>query len=521
KAVEEYFESAAAKTSGSVLIELLRPDGALAFSSRKTFAGQGIVPGSAIDFEVSDVAIQEKAAPWILRTSLSGEVFDQALREDVLNSGSLSIIALTLLFELLRLFCLFLERRGRPEADQSAAEVGEAAGTADSDHYATLLRAVSFLFGLAMDLSITFIPLRMAELPSAFFGLPRDVLMSLPVSVEAVTAGLGIFLTGRWLSRYGAVWPMTIGFALAGLGGLASALASGAPLFLLARALAGAGYGTSIMAAQAYMYKGGGLSGLFAGAFAGSLCGGAAGSMLAEQLGFGAAFYVSSAIMFCIAALPYVWLRRGDSTREAAPARPAGKTDRLRILKALGNRQFLAMSLFAILPITFLVTGFTKYFLPVYLNRAEVAQADIGRVYMLYCLILIYIGPQLGKVILKARRKAPGVAAACLLGALGILPLAVFDGILAAVLCALVLGLVDSIAIQANAEYLLRQDVTKQLGRSQALSLLNVVEYVGDVAAPVAIGLLISAFLVRDIALWGCFFLLGLTLAFYASRVEE
>ncbi|MDR1044669.1 MAG: hypothetical protein LBP33_06060, partial [Candidatus Adiutrix sp.] len=39
KAVEEYFESAAAKTSGSVLIELLRPDGALAFSSRKTFAG--------------------------------------------------------------------------------------------------------------------------------------------------------------------------------------------------------------------------------------------------------------------------------------------------------------------------------------------------------------------------------------------------------------------------------------------------------------------------------------------------
>ncbi|MDR1124655.1 MAG: MFS transporter, partial [Deltaproteobacteria bacterium] len=524
KAVEEYFESAADKTSGSVLIELLRPDGALAFSSRKTFAGEGIVPGSAIDLEVSDVAIQEKAAPWILRTGLSGKLFDQAMREDVLNSVSLCIIALTLLFELLRLFCLFLERRGRPETDQAAAGAGEAmetAGAGDSDRYATLLRAVFFLFILAMDLSVTFIPLRMAELPPEFFGLPRDVVLGLPVSVEITISGLCILMAGRWISRYGAALPMTFGFTLAGLGYLASALASGATAFLLARALAGAGYGISIMAAQAYVYKSGGLAGLFAGVFAGSLCGGAAGSMLAEQAGFGAAFYVSSAIMLCIAALPYVLLRRGDSTREAVPARPAGKTDRLRIVKALGDRQFLAMSLYAILPTTFLVVGITKYFMPVYLNRAEVAQADIGRVYMLYCLILIYLGPLLGKVILKARRKAPGLAAACLLCALSILPLAAFGGLWAAALCALILGLADSIYIPSSAEYLLRLDVTKQLGRNQALSLLNVAERLGQAAAPLAIGLLISAFPVQDVALGGGLFLLGLTLAFYASRVKE
>jgi hypothetical protein len=64
------------------------------------------------------------------------------MREDVLNSGSLGVIALTLLFELLLLFCLLLERRVRPETDHFASEPAEAAG--DGDRYATLLRAVFF-----------------------------------------------------------------------------------------------------------------------------------------------------------------------------------------------------------------------------------------------------------------------------------------------------------------------------------------------------------------------------------------
>jgi MFS family permease len=517
-AVEEYFASAAAKTSGSALIELLRPDGALAFSSRETFAGEETVPGSSIDLKIVDAPGQEEAAPWILRTSLSGKLFDQASREDILNSVSLSVIALTLLFELLRLYCLFLERRGRSERDL-AGEATETLGTGDSDRSATLLRAVIFLFVLAMDMSVTFIPLRMAELPPEFLGLPRDVVLGLPVSVEIVMSGLCVLLAGRWISRCGATLPMTFGFALAGLGYLASALASGAAGFLLARAMAGAGYGVTIMAAQAYAYRSGGLAGLFAGVFAGSLCGGAAGSMLAEQLGFGAAFYVSSAIMFLAAALPRVLLRQGDSTLERAP--PSGENGRAGALEALGDRRFLALALCALLPIAFLVVGITKYFMPVYLNRAEVAQADIGRVYMLYCLILIYLGPSLGKAILKARREALGVAAACALCSFSVLPLAAFGGLWAAALCALLLGLADSLYIPSSAEYLLRLDITKRLGRNQALGLLNAVERVGQAAAPLAIGLLISVFPTRDVALGGGLFLLCLTLAFYASGARE
>ncbi len=515
KAVEEYFETAAAKTAGSVLIELYGPDGKPAFSSRRAFSGEAVVPGSASDAGFTDAANPEGAGVWVLRTSLSQKVFDDAVREDILNSAGFCVISLTLLFELLLLFCLFLERRTQePVRD----------GAADSERYNTMLRAVFFLFMLALDMSITFIPLRMAELPSDFLGLPRDAAMGLPVSAEVAMAGICIFLTGRWVSRYGAALPMSIGFTLAAMGYLASALASDPLGFILARAVAGAGYGTSIMAAQAYVFKSGGLAGLFAGVFAGSLCGGAAGSMIAEKLGFSAAFYASSIMMLLLAALPYALLRRGDTARASGPspqAGQAGKTGCMRILKAMGNGQFLALSLFALVPATFVVMGFTKYFMPVYLNRAAVAQADIGRVYMVYCLVLIYLGPPLGKLALRARRKATGVAAGCFLGALSILPLAVFDSLWATVFCAFILGLATAINIPAHAEYLLRLDITAQLGGNQALGLLNVVERVGQAAAPIAIGLFMSAFPVQDIALWGGLFLFLLAGAFYVTKVQE
>lgn len=514
-AVAEYFEAASAKTGGAVLIELYRPDGVLAFSSRKVFSGGENVPGSSSDTVISDAANPEGAAPWVLRTSLSRKAFGNAIREDIFNSVSLGIISLTLLFELLLLYCLLFERRGCADPARGLA------GGVDGAGYDTVLRALFFLFMLALDMSITFIPLRMAELPSDFMGLPRDVVMGLPVSAEVSMAGICIFLTGRWISRNGAALPMSVGFLLAAMGYLASALASGPLGFILARTLAGAGYGTSIMAAQAYVFRSGGLPGLFAGVFAGSLCGGAAGSMLAEKLGFGAAFYISGAIMFLLAALPFALLRRGDTTRDSGPPGQKGETGFFRTLSALGDGRFFALSLFALVPATFIVMGFVKYFMPVYLNRAGVAQADIGRVYMIYCLVLIYLGPPLGKVVLKARRKASGVTVGCLLGALSIFPLAVFDGVWATVGCAFILGLANAVNIPAHAEYLLRLRITERLGGNQALGLLNVVERVGQALAPIAIGILMSLFAVQDIALWGGGLLLILTWAFYATRVQE
>ena len=522
-AVEEYFERAAAKTSGAVLIELIRPDGHLAFSSQRVFAGEERVPGENFSLPFSDAKGMSGAAGWQLTTSLSQQTFNEAVWDDVLNSVAICVISLTLLFELLRLLCLLLERRRArppvrsPDLDFSVRSPGlelEAAHSQCADN----LRAIFFIFFMALDMSITFIPLRMAELPTHFLGLAPSVIMGLPVSAEVIMAGVSIFLAGRWISRQGIIPPLTAGFLLTALGYLCSALADTPFTFILARAMVGAGYGLALIAAQAFVFKSGGLGNLFAGAFAGSLCGGAVGGMLADKFGFSVAFYVSAAIMLFLVALPYPLLRRGDLGGEELPAEPMRKGRLQETFKFLSDGKFLALSVFVLLPSTFLMVGFIKYFLPVFLNRADVSQANIGRVYMIYCLMLIYAGPFLGKVIHRATHKAYGVLAGCILGGLCILPLAMFDGIMATVVCIAVLGLATAVNIPAHSEYLLRLEISERLGSSQALGLLNVVERVGQAVAPIIIGTCMMVFKVQDMALWGGVGFLLLAVGFYATR---
>ena len=513
-AVEEYLEQTAAKTSGTVLIELLRPDGHLAFSSRRVFEGEARVPGASFSLPFDDASGAGGGGRWLLRTSLSQAAFDEAIWDDILNSAGTCVISLTLLFELLLLLCLLLERRRLWLPARSPTLAGEAVHAQCSG----FLRAMMFLFFMALDMSITFIPLRMAELPSYFMGLEADVAMGLPVSAEVLMAGVSIFFAGRWISRRGTVLPMSTGLFLAALGYLGSALAASPVAFILARAVVGTGYGLALIAAQAYVFKSGGLANLFAGAFAGSLCGGAVGGMLADKFGFAPAFYVSAVIMLLLAATPYLLLRRGDLDREETPVRSLGETGSGGVFTFLGDRKFLALSAFVLLPGTFLMIGVTKYFLPVFLSRADVSQSNIGRVYMIYCLMLIYAGPLLGKAVRNASRKASGVLAGCVLGALCILPLAVLDGIPAMVICTALLGLATAVNIPAYGEYLLHLEITERLGSSQALGLLNVVERIGQALAPIVLGLLMVVFKVQDMALWGCALFFLLAAGFYATR---
>lgn len=513
-AVEEYLEQAASKAAGAVLVELVRPDGHTAFSSRYAFEGEERVPGASFNLPLSDAGNTGDGGRWTLRTSLSQAAFDEAARDDILNSAGTCVISLTLLFELLILLCLLLERRRLWLPARSPSLEQEVVHAQCSG----FLRAMMFLFFMALDMSITFIPLRMAQLPSYFMGLDLDVAMGLPVSAEVAMAGVSIFFAGRWISRKGTVAPLSTGLLLAALGYLGSALAASPLAFILARAVVGAGYGVALIAAQAFVFKSGGLANLFAGAFAGSLCGGAVGGMLADKFGFAPAFYVSAAIMLLLAVMPYPLLRRGDLEREAAPADESGKTASGGLFKSLGDLKFLTLSMFVLIPGTFLMIGVTKYFLPVFLNRADVSQSNIGRVYMIYCLMLIYAGPLLGKIVRAAPRKASGVMAGCILGALCILPLAVLDGISAMVLCMALLGLATAVNIPAYGEYLLRLEITERLGSSQALGLLNVVERIGQAVAPIVLGLLIAVFNVQDMALWGGALFFLLAVGFYATR---
>ena len=175
---------------------------------------------------------------------------------------------------------------------------------------------------------------------------------------------------------------------------------------------------------------------------------------------------------------------------------------------------FLAFVLLSLVPSAMLCVGFLNYFLPVYLKSASTAQSDIGRIYMLNCLLVIYSGPPLSRLVMKTRSKAGMVCAAGIISALSLLVLAVLPPLPATLLGAVLVGLATGLNIPAQSEYLLRLDIARAIGVDQSMSLLDALQRVGQVLGPLCAGAALLAMGVDEAArLIGAGFIL-ISLAF-------
>ena len=281
--------------------------------------------------------------------------------------------------------------------------------------------------------------------------------------------------------------------------------------FVAARAVVGTGYGLALLTAQACTVKDGMLADMFAGVYAGSLCGSAMGAMLAERFGYAPVFLLSAVILICLVPLPRLLLRGGT---EGGEEQSAAKVTFGQMRRLLGDRRFLAFVLLSLVPSAMLCVGFLNYFLPVYLKSAGTAQSDIGRIYMLNCLLVIYSGPPLSRLVMKTRSKAGMVCAAGIISALSLLVLAVLPPLPATLLGAVLVGLATGLNIPAQSEYLLRLDIARAIGVDQSMSLLDALQRVGQVLGPLCAGAALLAMGVDEAArLIGAGFIL-ISLAF-------
>ncbi|MDR3074053.1 MAG: MFS transporter, partial [Deltaproteobacteria bacterium] len=435
---------------------------------------------------------------WAVSVGVTRTAYLNGLRALALNVATLVVIALMFMIENFSLV-IHYSAAARPVP-------GEARRTVP------LLRALLFLGVMGVDMSISFIPLRMEEFAGR--GAMHPALMGLPVSMEIFLAGIGIFAAGVWTKRRGPVPPMTCGFCLAALGCLASMLAVNPWQFILARGLAGAGYGLIILPPQAGAVKEGRLAFLFAGVYAGSLCGGALGAMLADSLGYAPVFGVSALLLFALAILPLLLFGRGRDKAASSPAacplpspasspsRPGTPAQWRQICSLAADPAFLALALLSLLPASFLAVGLLNFFMPILLHDAGVTQSDIGRIFMLYCLIIIYVGPRVEKIWDAPQHKPRlvfwgGAAGAAAIGSFALLPAP------SASLCAAVfLGLATCCNLPGQSGCLLRLRLAQRLGAEVSMGILNTLERIGQMLGPLCVGALLAALSVQVLSLW-------------------
>lgn len=365
------------------------------------------------------------------------------------------------------------------------------------------MRTIIFLCIFGTSMPISFLPMRMAEISSDLFGLPKDIVMGLPLSCETLITGAALFFGGIMAQKKGWRPLMLWGSLLVTIGSIGSGIATDALTYIVSRCLSGYGYGYIYLMSQVYVIaksnqenRTANISAMLAGLYAGLLCGSAFGGLVADRFGYVPVFLVIASVIGVLGLCIFFFVPKEEHIAFANQAenKTKEKIHFKEICQFFANPKMASLLLMHIIPCAFVTTCLFQFYVPVSLDNAGVSPAGIGRVTMIFCLVIVYIGPYLGIVIDKSKSKATWIFYADLVGIIAIMALAWFSGLWAAILAVFLLGVCNTIVYSVQGVYALELPATKIFGEAKAMTVYNVAERIGQVLGPITLGLTISLY---------------------------
>ncbi len=418
----------------------------------------------------------------------------------------LTVVGITILFLIELLILLFKIMETQLQKDIRKKPI----------HF-SFMRPTAFLFLFGIDISMSFLPLHAEHLYQPIWGLSKDTVMGLPISVEFLFVGIAIFICGFWNDRRGWHEPFLTGLFLSATGGLYSWIAPDITHFIIARALVGIGYGFMLLAAQGFVIaytdvsnRAQGLAQFIAGLYSGSICGGATGALLADYFGYRSVFLFGAIFLYAVMGYTFLFFRHAmvkpAVQKAAAYVEPRNEPKWAPFFK---NKVVLALVLFSSLPASIAVVGFLNYFSPIYLNSIGVSQATIGRVLMIYGFSLIFMGPMISRHVDASCDKKLYIFIGCVIGSLTFLIFHFVNGLPAAIIAVFLLGLSSSFVIASQGAYLLNLQVTQRLGPGKAIGFFRATSRVGQALGPLVFSaLMVSPNVSEKITQFGLIYLL-------------
>ncbi len=359
------------------------------------------------------------------------------------------------------------------------------------------IRQLAFLFFFASKMAMSFLPI-MAGQFAGTAGQTGGIAAGAPQSAETLLTCAAIFLTSELIIRKGWKLPFIFGLMIVTMGTILSLIANSMPIFLAARAVVGLGYGFCWMTLRNLSLLGRtgaerahGFSLLNAGIYAGINCGFIVGSILAEVIGYTRVLFVSAC--FTVLCVLMVVMVKNAAIQRQMPE--ADNADSLAVKRIPGLRDYLHTISFVLLMIlpAGIIVSYSGYFLPVFIVSNGRSIADVGRVQLIYGLIIVYIGPYVSKFI--SRRYGSSFRVNLLYSALLAAALIFFGltySFVMSIVAIAIIAFADGFGFGAQNGYFLRLPLISRLPSSRSLSILSFIkkmtEMLGPLAFAVAIG---------------------------------
>ncbi len=362
----------------------------------------------------------------------------------------------------------------------------------DSYSDISLIRPYAFILFTAISISVVFIPLYMKEIFKPVFGLSQEVIIALPISTEMFFFGIATLITGYIIKKFGWKKLSDVGILLIATSLVISGLTRNMWVFIAARALAGFGSGIALISLRSFInsesrseLRSAGFSNFYSGCIVGVNIGAVFGAILAEKIGYANVFFVG--LVFLMFALMFSWrfLRKDLIVEHQDTTLPLYQRRDYGVLKFLFNPKVLFYFILIITP-TYVASTFLGYYFPLYAEEVlKLTTGNIGRLFILNGLFVIYLGPILTVQLKRYLGTSGSLALSSLLWGGALILFALTGNIIGAIITLIIMGLSEGFGVTAQNDFYLDMKASKLLGEDKAISYFELIGKFAETLGPI------------------------------------
>lgn len=361
-----------------------------------------------------------------------------------------------------------------------------------------------FLLIFSESLSLSFFPLYVGQLDLPDWGLAREFVVGLPISIFMFIWAISLPTGGVWSDTVGRRRAFVFGALLTAVGLVLTSFAYSLLDLLIWRSVTAVGYSVVFITVQGFVTdhtdarnRSKGMATFVATFFAGSLSGAAIGGILADHISMHLIFKLSAILSLGAALFVARFIVAGGGQARS-------KLSFASIREVCADRSFMMVTLFSAIPSKVALTGFLYFSAPIFLNQLEVSKSTTGRVIMLYGLMIICLSPFIARYADRLKSRLPLVLAGGVLGAIAIAVLAWAPSLEGMLISISLLGLAHAISVPSQLTFITEtnQLLCQRLGLTQVVAIFRLMERVGNILGPVIAGLFIAYFEIPQAFIW-------------------
>lgn len=347
------------------------------------------------------------------------------------------------------------------------------------------VRSLIFLAFLADSMQDAFMPILASKRYEMIFNIPRGIGIALPITAQLFMSAVFAFLGGTIITRIGVKKTLLNGFLAQLLGFAVCAFSSSYVSLLIGKSFIGIGMGLIIVCVNAIAAVSENESALTfgeinAGILAGVTAGVGVGSVILSIGNYATVYVVGASILL----LGFIMALLGE---DYLPSISKRVKDGASILKFVVNKKTATFLLLILMP--FLIAlSYREYFFPLYAQHMGISESNIGYLYLICGLIVIYMGPFLTKTLIDKWGVKITIIASSLLMCVASLLFATVSSLATAIIGVIILSFAISFGYAAQSTYYTSLPMVSNYGEARSMGVYTLFDCGGQTLGPIIYG---------------------------------